>query len=368
PADAIIVLGAAAYDAVPSPVFRARIEHGLDLYRSGHAGLLLFTGGYGGGGARFAESQVARRYAMRAGIPERDILIESSSQTTYQNLFQARQLMLEHQLQRAIVVSDPLHMARALRLCRRLGIQAVGSPTPSTRFRSFRTRWEFLAREVCFYHRDVVAAPPQAAWPGAMMAGALPRRAVRTRHAHRRQSPPRPCHRTGAGLLRRLQPRRSRRDAGPARRRRGPRPQPGRARARARGLRRVHGAHGPLLSRTAARRGGDGHRRRRTRRGRVRGAGRVPGRGRGAPGGARPALRTAGRGVLRSPRRPHRAGEQLLQPRGLAGAGALRPARRVAAPRPAPTGTMAADTIAPRSRGGDAHALAGGKACGIEGW
>ena len=159
PADAIIVLGAAAYDAVPSPVFRARIEHGLDLYRSGHAGVLIFTGGYGGGGARFAESQVARRYAMRAGIPERDILIESSSQTTYQNLFQARQLMLEHQLQRAIVVSDPLHMARALRLCRRLGIQAVGSPTPSTRFRSFRTRWEFLAREVYFFHRDLVVAP-----------------------------------------------------------------------------------------------------------------------------------------------------------------------------------------------------------------
>ena len=160
PADAIIVLGAAAYDAVPSPVFRARIEHGLDLYRSGHAGVLIFTGGYGGGGARFAESQVARRYAMREGIPESAILIESSSQTTYQNLFQARQLMLDHGLQRAIVVSDPLHMARALRLCRRLGIQALGSPTPSTRFRSFRTRWEFLAREVYFFHRDLVV-PPQ---------------------------------------------------------------------------------------------------------------------------------------------------------------------------------------------------------------
>src|SRR5690606_9875764 len=109
PADAIIVLGAAAYDAVPSPVFRARIEHGLDLYRAGHARVLLFTGGYGGGGARFAESQVARRYAIRQGIPEEAILIESSSQTTYQNLFEARTLMLEHGLRDAIVVSDPLH-------------------------------------------------------------------------------------------------------------------------------------------------------------------------------------------------------------------------------------------------------------------
>ena len=159
PADTIIVLGAAAYDAVPSPVFKARIEHGLDLFRAGLAPTLIFTGGYGGGGARFAESQVARRYAIRAGVPEAAILIESSSQTTYQNLFEARRLMQEHGLQRAIVVSDPLHMARALRLCRELGIDALGSPTPSTRFRSFRTRWEFLAREVYFFHRDLVVRP-----------------------------------------------------------------------------------------------------------------------------------------------------------------------------------------------------------------
>lgn len=158
-ADAIIVLGAAAYDAVPSPVFEERIAHGLDLYRDGYASKLVFTGGYGAGGARFAESQVARRYAIRAGIPADAILIESVSRTTYQNLLQARQLMLEHGLTRAIVVSDPLHMARALRLCRTLGIDAVGSPTPSTRFRSLRTQGRFLAREVYFFHRDLVVRP-----------------------------------------------------------------------------------------------------------------------------------------------------------------------------------------------------------------
>ena len=155
PADVVIVLGAAAYDARPSPVFEERIRHGLNLYRQGYAPVLLFTGGYGTG-ARFAESQVARRYAMRQGIPESAILIETSSRTTLQNLEQARLLMREHQLQHAIVVSDPLHMARALRLCRQLGIDAAGSPTPSTRFRSFQTQWRFLLQEVYFFHRDLV--------------------------------------------------------------------------------------------------------------------------------------------------------------------------------------------------------------------
>ncbi len=155
PADAIVVLGAAAYDAQPSPVFQARIEHGLDLYRSGFADKLIFTGGYGGSGARFSESQVARRYALRHGVPEEAILIEARSRTTHENLVEARRLMQEHGLKRAIVVSDPLHMSRALRLSRKLGIDALGSPTPATRFRSWRTRLEFLAREVYFFHRDL---------------------------------------------------------------------------------------------------------------------------------------------------------------------------------------------------------------------
>ncbi|XEA91444.1 YdcF family protein [Xanthomonas sp. DAR 80977] len=157
PADAIIVLGAAAYDAKPSPVFEERIRHGLDLYQRGYAPTLIFTGGFGGNGARFAESQVARRYALRHDVPADAILIETVSRTTRQNLIQARQLMRSHGLHRAIIVSDPLHMARALRLCRELQIDALASSTPSTRFRSFQTRWRFLLQEVYFFHRDLVA-------------------------------------------------------------------------------------------------------------------------------------------------------------------------------------------------------------------
>ncbi len=157
-ADAIVVLGAAAYDTRPSPVFTERIRHGIDLYERGYAHALVFTGGYGDG-ARFSESQVARTFALRAGVPEDAILIETLSRTTYQNLARTRDLLSDHGLQRVIVVSDPLHMARALRLSRQLGIDAVGSPTPSTRFRSFRTQWRFLAREVYFFHRDLVVRP-----------------------------------------------------------------------------------------------------------------------------------------------------------------------------------------------------------------
>lgn len=155
-ADAIIVLGAAAYDAKPSPVFEERIRHGLDLYRAGYAPLLIFTGGYGGSGARFSESQVARRYALREGVADDAILIETASRNTVQNLREARRLMGQRGIHRVIIVSDPLHMARALRLAKAMGIDALGSSTPSTRFRSFRTSWRFLVQEIYFFHRDLL--------------------------------------------------------------------------------------------------------------------------------------------------------------------------------------------------------------------
>ncbi len=153
-ADVIIVLGAAAYDARPSPVFEERIRHGIELYQRGLAPMLIFTGGYGGSAARFSESQVARRYALRQDVPDDAILIESVSRTTRDNLREARRLMQDHDLHRAIVVSDPLHMARALRMAREEGIDAMGSATPTTRFRSWNASWRFLAREVYFFHRD----------------------------------------------------------------------------------------------------------------------------------------------------------------------------------------------------------------------
>jgi uncharacterized SAM-binding protein YcdF (DUF218 family) len=154
-ADAIIVLGAAAYDARPSPVFEERIRHGIDLYKRDRAPTLIFTGGFGGSGARFSESQVGRRYALRDGVAARAILIETVSRNTRENLSEAAALMRKQKLRRAIVVSDPLHMSRALRICGEVGIVCLGSPTPTSRFRSFDTRWRFLLNEVYFFHRDL---------------------------------------------------------------------------------------------------------------------------------------------------------------------------------------------------------------------
>ncbi len=155
PADAAIVLGAAVNGAAPSPVFRERIRHGVTLYRTGRVRKLILTGGYGEGAPR-AESQVARALAIRAGLPAHAILIETRSRTTQQNMAEAKRLMDGHRLTSALIVSDPLHMKRALRMARGTGIAAYGAPTPTTRYRSWKSKTGFLLREVCFYNHYLV--------------------------------------------------------------------------------------------------------------------------------------------------------------------------------------------------------------------
>ena len=75
PADVIIVLGAAQYDGHPSPVYRARLDHAVMLYRRGYARHLLFTGGKRRGD-RFTEAEAGRAYARTQGVPEAAMLLE----------------------------------------------------------------------------------------------------------------------------------------------------------------------------------------------------------------------------------------------------------------------------------------------------
>lgn len=152
--DCIIVLGAAVQGATPSPVFEERLRHGIHLYKEGYAPRLLLTGGFGNG-QTYSESDVGRSFAILHGVPASDIVIEEASRTTQQNLSEAQAVMRQHGMASAIVVSDPLHMKRAIMMADDLGIAAVSSPTPSSRYRSLKTKLGFLLREIYFIHHYV---------------------------------------------------------------------------------------------------------------------------------------------------------------------------------------------------------------------
>jgi uncharacterized SAM-binding protein YcdF (DUF218 family) len=158
PADAAIVLGAAVWGSEVSPVFRERINHGIHLYRKGQVRKLIFTGGQGSRGEA-SESSSARRYALQSGMPADAILIEEKSHTTYENLMYAKQLADAQGVRKVLIVSDPLHMKRAVAMARDVGFIADPAPTPSTRYRGVRSQAGLLARETYYYFGYLLSRP-----------------------------------------------------------------------------------------------------------------------------------------------------------------------------------------------------------------
>ena len=150
PADVAVVLGAGTYNGEVSPVYQERINHGIWLYENGYVEKLILTGGYGEG-STVSDAAAARQYAVSAGMPEADILLEERSTITQENLLYAKELMEEAGYETAVVVSDPLHMKRAMLLAKDAGMEAYSSPTPTSRYKSFHTKAKFLAREVFYY-------------------------------------------------------------------------------------------------------------------------------------------------------------------------------------------------------------------------
>lgn len=131
PADAIVVLGAAQYDGVPSAVFASRLQHAVELYHQGIAGILVVTGGKQPGD-RFTEADTARTYAVAHGVPKSAILAENKGRNTLESLQAVGALLRARHLTSAVFVSDRTHMLRVLRMATDQGLVAWGSPTPDS--------------------------------------------------------------------------------------------------------------------------------------------------------------------------------------------------------------------------------------------
>ncbi|WP_096199669.1 YdcF family protein [Bacillus sp. FJAT-45350] len=156
--DAAIVLGAAVWGNEPSPVLRERINHSIWLYDNGYVNKLIFTGGKGDG-YEYAESEVAKAYAIENNVDVDDIFIETESSITEENLKYASEIALENNLHTLIIVSDPLHMKRAIVIAESIGMKVHSSPTPSSAYQTLKSKVPFFLRELFFYIGHVVTSP-----------------------------------------------------------------------------------------------------------------------------------------------------------------------------------------------------------------
>jgi uncharacterized SAM-binding protein YcdF (DUF218 family) len=155
PLDAVIVLGAAAYAGTPSPVFAGRLDFALDLLRAHRARFAIVTGG-GRDDPSQPEARAGATYLRRHGIDAARVLTEMRSTTTLENLCFAKALGAERGLVRYAIISDPLHVPRAMRLAQDIGLSAVPAATPHTRYRGLGARSVFLLRETYLYGKRLL--------------------------------------------------------------------------------------------------------------------------------------------------------------------------------------------------------------------
>jgi vancomycin permeability regulator SanA len=118
-----LILGAEVYrDGRPSPALAHRLDVGIELLRLGRVRTLLMSGGNG-----TFEVGAMRAYAMARGVSSDAILLDAAGERTLASCLQARD---SFSARRILVVSQELHMSRAVYTCRRIGMDADGVVAP----------------------------------------------------------------------------------------------------------------------------------------------------------------------------------------------------------------------------------------------
>lgn len=149
-ADAIAVFGAAEYDGRPSPVLRARLDHGLTLYKEKLAPIVITLGG-GDPSDRHSEGGVGHDYLLAHGVPERAIIAETESKNTEESSQRLAVIARANGLKKILVVSDGTHLFRIHALCSALGLDVVTSPRPPGKGLSRMDEFERVAHEILSY-------------------------------------------------------------------------------------------------------------------------------------------------------------------------------------------------------------------------
>src|SRR4051794_41245630 len=125
--DAIVVLGSAQYNGVPSSIFEARLLHAVRLYEDGVAPVIVTVGGKATGD-QYTEAEAGRDYLANAGIPADALLAVPEGVDTLQSMRLVADAFRERGWTSAGVGTDPLHALRAEPMGEGTGVRGGGAP------------------------------------------------------------------------------------------------------------------------------------------------------------------------------------------------------------------------------------------------
>lgn len=122
-----IVLGAMVLpNGTLSRVLQARVDSGIELYKSGKVRKLLMSGD--NSTSHYNEPTAMKRYAVAHGVPSVDVIRDFAGFHTYDTCYRAKYVF---GITNAVFVSQAFHLPRTVYLARHLGIDAVGYVAPN---------------------------------------------------------------------------------------------------------------------------------------------------------------------------------------------------------------------------------------------
>lgn len=149
-ADAILVLGRKLRDDQPTEVFEGRLRLAERLWRDGYAPRIVVAGGCTGG--RCSEAEAGCAWLRARGVPETVLFAEDRSQHTLENLWLVRERLRAEGWRTLLLVSDPLHLARAGALARGLSLDVRLQPADCPPTRGSFAWWRRVLTEAFFLH------------------------------------------------------------------------------------------------------------------------------------------------------------------------------------------------------------------------
>lgn len=148
--DVILVMGAAQFDGRPSDVLLARLNESKNVFKASFAPR-IFTIGAGASGDRTTEAAASKSWLLNNGVKKSSVLAISKGRDTLESTQAYAEAMKKVKLSSVIIVTDPYHCYRAIKMAADLGLSPTCSPVKSGVAAVENTSLKYLARETGAY-------------------------------------------------------------------------------------------------------------------------------------------------------------------------------------------------------------------------
>ncbi len=147
PTQVALVLGASVTSGgALSSILKERADRAILLYNAHKVSKILVTGD----NATLSHDEVdpVGKYMVAQGVRKSDIFLDHAGFDTYSSMYRARDVF---DITSLTIVSQPFHLARAVYIARRLGLEAYASPADTTGYNIYNYAREIPATVKAMY-------------------------------------------------------------------------------------------------------------------------------------------------------------------------------------------------------------------------